>query len=54
MRMPRGDRGSATTEYAIVTVAAASFAAVLVALLKSPEVRGMLLGLVRSALGAGS
>jgi hypothetical protein len=46
------DRGSATAEYAIVTVAAAGFAAVLVALLKSPEVRDMLLGLVRSALGS--
>lgn len=49
---PRSDRGSATAEYAIVTVAAAGFAAVLVALLKSPEVRDMLLGLVRSALGS--
>ena len=46
------DRGSATAEYAIVTVAAAGFAAVLVALLKSPEVRDMLLGLVQSALGS--
>ena len=46
------DRGSATAEYAIVTVAAAGFAAVLVALLKSPEVRDMLLGLVRSAHGS--
>jgi hypothetical protein len=46
------DRGSATAEYAIVTVAAAGFAAVLVALLKSPEVRDMLLSLVRSALGS--
>jgi hypothetical protein len=46
------DRGSATAEYAIVTVAAAGFAAVLVALLKSPEVRDMLLGLVRAALGS--
>ena len=46
------DQGSATAEYAIVTVAAAGFAAVLVALLKSPEVRDMLLGLVQSALGS--
>lgn len=45
------ERGSATTEYALVTVAAASLAAVLVAIVKSPEVRQMLLGLVSSALG---
>lgn len=45
------DQGSATTEYALVTVAAAALAGLLVALLKSDEVRGMLAGLVRSALG---
>lgn len=45
------DQGSATTEYALVTLAAAGFAGVLVALLKSPEVRGWLMGLIGSALG---
>jgi len=45
------DSGSATTEYALVTLAAAGFAGVLVALLKSPEVRGWLMGLIGSALG---
>jgi len=51
-RLSAEDDGMATAEYAIVTVAAAGFAAVLVALLKSPEVRGMLLDIVRSALGS--
>lgn len=45
------DAGMATTEYAMVTVAAAGFAGVLIALLKSEEVRGLLLGIVQSALG---
>lgn len=48
---PVRDSGSATTEYALVTLAAAGFAGVLVALLKSPEVRGWLMGLIGSALG---
>lgn len=46
-----GDDGSATTEYALVTLAAAGFAGLLVALLKSDEVRGWLAGLIGSALG---
>jgi hypothetical protein len=45
------DEGSATTEYALVTLAAAGLAGVLVVLLKSPEVRGWLMDLIRSALG---
>lgn len=45
------DAGSATTEYALVTVAAAGLAGLLVAILKSPEVRGWLMDLVRSAMG---
>jgi hypothetical protein len=40
----------ATTEYAIATVAAAGFAGLLVVILRSAEVRGLLTGLVRSAL----
>ncbi len=51
---PRGlagpDDGMATTEYAIATVAAAGFAGLLVVILRSAEVRGLLTGLVRSAL----
>lgn len=49
--MSTGDGGSATTEYALVTLAAAGFAAVLMAIVKSAEVRGWLMGLIGSALG---
>lgn len=45
------DSGMATTEYALVTVAAAGFAGLLVVLLQSEEVRELLMGIVRSALG---
>lgn len=44
------DDGAATAEYAIATMAAVGFAGLLVAVLRSDEVRGMLLELVRSAL----
>ncbi len=46
----RGDRGAATAEYAIATMAAVGFAGLLVLILRSDEVRGMLTDLVRSAL----
>jgi len=46
----RRDAGMATAEYAIVTVAAAGLAGLLVVILRSPEVRGLLLGLIRGAL----
>ena len=42
--------GAATAEYAIATMAAVGFAGLLVAIMRSPEVRDLLLGLVRSAL----
>jgi hypothetical protein len=45
------EEGSVTTEYAIVTLAAAGLAGVLVAILKSPEVRGWLMSLIGSAMG---
>lgn len=45
------DRGMATVEYAMVTVAAAAFAGVLVVLIRSDEVRELLLGVIRSAFG---
>ncbi|PKQ26977.1 MAG: DUF4244 domain-containing protein [Actinobacteria bacterium HGW-Actinobacteria-4] len=45
------DSGMATTEYALVTVAAAGFAGLLAVLLRSPEVRELLMGIVTSALG---
>ncbi len=47
------DDGMATVEYALVTVAAAAFAAVLIAIIKSPEVRSALASLVSGALGGG-
>lgn len=47
----RDDEGMATTEYALVTVAAAAFAGVLIALVRSEEVRELLAGILRSAFG---
>ena len=47
---PADDTGMATAEYAIATVAAAGFAGLLVVILRSGEVRELLLGIVRSAL----
>lgn len=47
------DAGMATAEYAIATLAACGFAGLLVALLRSGEVRGLLLGIVRRALSVG-
>lgn len=44
------EAGMATAEYAIATVAAAGFAGLLIAILRSDEVRGLLLGIVRGAL----
>lgn len=48
-----GERGAATAEYAIVTLAAVAFAGLLVAILRSDEVRTLLLGLVQRALSLG-
>lgn len=54
---PRGFRrgkaseaGMATAEYAIATLAAVGFAGLLVFILRSEEVRGFLLNLIRTAL----
>ena len=44
------DRGAATAEYAIATMAAVGFAGLLVVIMRSDEVRGILTDLVRSAL----
>lgn len=44
------DEGAVTAEYAIATIAAVGFAALLVVVLRSDEVRGLLLNLVTSAL----
>ena len=42
--------GMATAEYALVTVAAAGLAGLLIVILRSAEVRVLLLGLIRGAL----
>jgi hypothetical protein len=45
-----GELGMATAEYAVVTVAACGFAGLLLAIVRSPEVRGLLLGIIKRAL----
>ena len=45
-----GEEGAATAEYAIATMAAVGFAGLLVVIMRSDEVRTILLDLVRSAL----
>ncbi|WP_432572057.1 DUF4244 domain-containing protein [Kineococcus sp. SYSU DK005] len=47
------DAGMATAEYAVATLAACGFAGLLVAVLRSDEVRRLLLGVVRQALALG-
>ena len=47
------DRGAATAEYAIATMAAVAFAGLLVVIMQSDEVRGILTDMVRSALTFG-
>jgi hypothetical protein len=44
------DLGMATAEYAVVTVAACGFAGLLLAIVRSDEVRGLLLGIIKRAL----
>jgi hypothetical protein len=47
------DAGMATAEYAIATLAACGFAGLLLVLMRSNEVRDLLLGIVRRALSVG-
>ncbi|WP_314139975.1 DUF4244 domain-containing protein [uncultured Plantibacter sp.] len=51
-RVLQDERGSATAEYAVATMAAVGFAGLLVAILRGDEVRGILTDLVRRALTA--
>jgi hypothetical protein len=44
------EEGAATAEYAIATMAAVAFAGLLVVIMRSPEVKEILLGLVKTAL----
>lgn len=47
------DAGMATAEYAVATLAACGFAALLLTLLRSGEVRALLAGIIRRALSVG-
>lgn len=49
-RLLGAETGMATAEYAIATLAAVGFAGLLVFILRSDEVRGFLLNLIRTAL----
>ncbi|HEY3001736.1 MAG TPA: DUF4244 domain-containing protein [Kribbellaceae bacterium] len=48
----RDQRGAATAEYAVATVAACGFGGILVALLKSPAVQQLLKEIINFALRA--
>lgn len=47
------DAGMATAEYAIATIAAVGFAGLLITVLKSGTVKGLLSGIIQSALSIG-
>lgn len=49
-RLFGSETGMATAEYAIATLAAVGFAGLLVLIMRSDEVRGFLLNLIRAAL----
>jgi Protein of unknown function (DUF4244) len=48
--LPSSDAGAATAEYVVATMAAVGFATLLLVILKSDEVRQLLLNLVHQAL----
>ena len=47
------DTGATTAEYAITTLAACGFAALLVVILKSEPIRDLVTGVIQTALGLG-
>ena len=49
----KADRGTATAEYAIATLAACAFAGLLLVILRSGEVRALLFGIIQRALSVG-
>lgn len=49
-RLPRGDAGMSTAEYAVGTIAACGFAAVLYKIVTSGPVRSALTGVIEKAL----
>ncbi len=52
-RRAGGEAGMTTAEYAIGTIAACTFAALLIAIVRSPEIRAALLSIITSALDLG-
>jgi Flp pilus assembly pilin Flp len=52
-RLVVDERGAATAEYAIATMAAVGFAGLLVVIMRSDEIRGILTDLIRNALTFG-
>jgi len=52
LRGEDSERGAVTAEYAIVILAGVAFAGVLVAIMRSGEIRQMLVDLVQNALGS--
>ena len=52
-RALQDERGAVTAEYAIIIMAAVAFAGVLVAIVRSEQIREMLVTLVENALGSG-
>jgi hypothetical protein len=48
------DTGATTAEYAITTLAACGFAALLVVVLKSEPIKELVTGVIQTALGLGS
>lgn len=51
-RMIQDEQGAVTAEYALVIMAAVAFAGLLIVIMRSEEVRAMLLSLVQNALGS--
>ena len=47
------ETGATTAEYAIATIAACSFAALLISIVQSGEMRTLLFNIIRSALSLG-
>ncbi|WP_291526959.1 DUF4244 domain-containing protein [Bifidobacterium sp. UBA744] len=47
------ERGAATVEYALIVVAAAAFAGILIAVIKSGFVKTLITNIIKTALGTG-
>lgn len=52
VKLAEDERGAVTAEYALVIMAAVAFAGLLILIMRSEEVRAMLLSLVQNALGS--